>query len=209
LRICPDFLLTTYHSHLRKRLSHRDFRGYFSHSDHLAQPEKVKSDHLFFVSDPRCGAVFSGWRSKSDHLPLSCTIFVHRKTVETEAESPAAAIRLFCHFCGQKRVWASARKNAFGCRLRKAKCSACYNGEGAEREGKLRPVQRPLPKLQWEGTGLKTLCMSFYARLCKLSAGPPIAAFDLRRLKSGNIPHIRVTKQAESVVGCGGRRLKP
>ena len=44
--------------------------------------------------------------------------------------------------------------------------------------------------------------------LCKLSAGPPIAAFDLRRLKSGNIPHIHVTKQAESVVGSGGPRLK-
>ena len=70
-------------------------------------------------------------------------------------------------------------------------------------------MQRLTPKLQWEGTGLTRHCLSCYARLCKLSAGPPIAAFDLRRLKSGYTPHIRVTQQAESVMGSGGRRLKP
>ena len=70
-------------------------------------------------------------------------------------------------------------------------------------------MQRFTPKLQWEGIGLTVHCLSYYARRGKLSAGPPIAAFDLRRLKSGYAPHIRVTKQAESVVGSGGRRLKP
>jgi hypothetical protein len=109
-----------------------DFHGYFSHSDHLAQPEKVKSDHLFFVPDPRCGAEFTGRRAHCDHLLLSRTIFVHRKTAETEAESSAAAIQLFCHFCGQKWVWASARKNAFGCRLRKAERFACPTSQVGE-----------------------------------------------------------------------------
>ena len=66
-----------------------------------------------------------------------------------------------------------------------------------------------IPKLQWEGTELTMPCLSFHARYGKQSAGPPIAAFDLRRLKNGNAPYIRVTKQAESVVGSGGRRLKP
>ena len=89
------------------------------------------------------------------------------------------------------------------------RCIACYNGEGAERGGNPRTVQRQLPKLQWEGTGLTAHCLSCHARYGKLSAGPPIAAFDLRRLKGGNTPRIRVTQQAESVVGCGGRRLKP
>ena len=70
-------------------------------------------------------------------------------------------------------------------------------------------MQRPIPKLQWEETGLTAHCLSCHARNGKLSAGPPIAAFDLRRLKSGYAPHIRVTQQAESVVGSGGRRLKP
>jgi len=58
-------------------------------------------------------------------------------------------------------------------------------------------------------TGLTVPCLSCHARSCKLSSGPLIAAFDLRRLKNGNIPYIRVTKQVESVVGSGGCRLKP
>ena len=64
----------------------------------------------------------------------------------------------------------------------------------------------PYPR---EGTGLTMPCLSCHARFGKQSAGPPIAAFDLRRLRSGQAPHTRVTKQAESVVGSGGRRLKP
>ena len=84
------------------------------------------------------------------------------------------------------------------------KDTACYNGDTPKNGGDDRPIQRPTPKLQWEGTGLTRHCLSCHARLCKLSAGPPIAAFDLRRLKNGNAPYIRVTKQAESVVGSGG-----
>ena len=103
---------------------------------------------------------------------------------------------------------ASPGGEAFILRTMGPLCIACYNGEGPERAENLRSVQRQLPKLQWEGIGLTVHCLSFYARHGKLSAGPPIAAFDLRRLKSGNIPHIRVTQQAESVVGSGGRRLK-
>ena len=80
-------------------------------------------------------------------------------------------------------------------------CIASYNGEGPERVENLRSVQRQLPKLQWEGIGLTVHCLSFYARHGKLSAGPPIAAFDLRRLKSRSTLLIRVTQQAESVVG--------
>jgi hypothetical protein len=48
------------------------------HVDHLTQPDGVKSDHLAFFPDPRCGAVFNGKRAQSDHLPLSCTVFVPR-----------------------------------------------------------------------------------------------------------------------------------
>ena len=70
-------------------------------------------------------------------------------------------------------------------------------------------MQRPIPKLQWERTGLTAHCLSCHARNGKLSAGPPIAAFDLRRLKGGNTPRIRVTQQAESAVGSGRCRLKP
>ena len=79
---------------------------------------------------------------------------------------------------------------------------ACYNGEGPERAGNPRSVQRQLPKLQ-----LTVQCLSSHARYGKLSAGPPIAAFDLRRLKGGNTPRIRVTQQAGSVVGSGGASL--
>ena len=65
------------------------------------------------------------------------------------------------------------------------KYTACYNGDTPKNGGDGRPMQRPTPKLQWEGTGLTRHCLSFHARLRKLSAGPPIAAFDLRRLRSG------------------------
>ena len=65
------------------------------------------------------------------------------------------------------------------------KCTACYNGDTPKNGGDGRPMQRPTPKLQWEGTGLTRHCLSCHARLRKLSAGPPIAAFDLRRLRSG------------------------
>ena len=58
-----------------------------------------------------------------------------------------------------------------------------------------------------EVIGLTGHCLSFYARLCKLLAAPLIAAFDLRRLNHRSNPYIRVTKQAESVMSCGGRRL--
>ena len=65
------------------------------------------------------------------------------------------------------------------------KDTACYNGDTPKNGGDGRPMQRPTPKLQWEGTGLTRHCLSCHARLRKLSAGPPIAAFDLRRLRSG------------------------
>ena len=65
------------------------------------------------------------------------------------------------------------------------KYTACYNGDTPKNGGDGRPMQRPTPKLQWEGTGLTRHCLSCHARLRKLSAGPPIAAFDLRRLRSG------------------------
>ena len=65
------------------------------------------------------------------------------------------------------------------------KCTACYNGDTPKNGGDGRPMQRPTPKLQWEGTGLTRHCLSCHARLRKLSAGPLIAAFDLRRLRSG------------------------
>lgn len=65
------------------------------------------------------------------------------------------------------------------------KDTACYNGDTPKNVGDDRPMQRSTPKLQWEGTGLTRHCLSCHARLRKLSAGPPIAAFDLRRLRSG------------------------
>ena len=65
------------------------------------------------------------------------------------------------------------------------KDTACYNGDTLKNGGDDRPIQRSTPKLQWEGTGLTRHCLSCHARLRKLSAGPPIAAFDLRRLRSG------------------------
>ena len=65
------------------------------------------------------------------------------------------------------------------------KDTACYNGDTPKNGGDDRPIQRSTPKLQWEGTGLTRHCLSCHARLRKLSAGPPIAAFDLRRLRSG------------------------
>ena len=65
------------------------------------------------------------------------------------------------------------------------KDTACYNGDTPQKGGDDRPMQRFTPKLQWEGTGLTRHCLSCHARLRKLSAGPPIAAFDLRRLRSG------------------------
>ena len=75
------------------------------------------------------------------------------------------------------------RKSAFG--ICGNKYTACYNGDTPKNGGDGRPMQRPTPKLQWEGTGLTRHCLSCHARLRKLSAGPPIAAFDLRRLRSG------------------------
>ena len=65
------------------------------------------------------------------------------------------------------------------------KGTACYNGDTPKNGEDDRPMQRSTPKLQWEGTGLTRHCLSCHARLRKLSAGPPIAAFDLRRLRSG------------------------
>ena len=84
------------------------------------------------------------------------------------------------------------------------KDTACYNGDTPQAGGDDRPMQRLTPKLQCEGTGLTRHCLSCHARLYKLSAGLPIAAFDFLRLKSGYAPHIRVTQQAESVTGSGG-----
>ena len=89
--------------------------------------------------------------------------------------------------------WSHQRaKTAFRRLRRKAvlslcgnKDTACYNGDTPKNGGDGRPMQRPTPKLQWEGTGLTRHCLSCHARLRKLSAGPPIAAFDLRRLRSG------------------------
>ena len=73
------------------------------------------------------------------------------------------------------------------------KYTACYNGDTPKTGEDDRPMQRPTPKLQWEGTGLTMPCLSCHARFGKQSAGPPIAAFDVRRLKNGNTPYIRVT----------------
>ena len=122
---------------------------------------------------------------------------------ETNAQ-PAPATGLFTGFGVRPQQAETAVSSLCG-----NKDTACYNGDTPKNGGDDRPMQRFTPKLQWEGTGLTRHCLSCHARLCKLSAGPPIAAFDLRRLKNGNAPYIRVTKQAESVVGSGGRRLKP
>ena len=103
--------------------------------------------------------------------------------------------------------------------VHRAELRRCTGGLGASAPNKLRRVYTgallatmvtapevrefstlcsgPYSTLQWEGTGLTAHCLSFHARYGKLSAGPPIAVFDLRRLKSGNTPHIRVTQQAE------------
>ena len=83
------------------------------------------------------------------------------------------------------------------------KYTACYNGDTPETGGEDRPMRRPTPKLQWEGTGLTRHCLSCHARFGKLSAGPPIAAFDLRRLRSGQ--HRTLVSQSK-LNGSGQRR---
>jgi len=47
----------------------------FSSFHHLGQPTGGKTDHLWKIPDPRCGAVWWAGGRVSDHLPLSCTFF--------------------------------------------------------------------------------------------------------------------------------------
>ncbi len=114
--------------------------------------------------------------------------FVGQYSVRETNAQPAPATGLFKGF----GTLSQQAKTDFRRRRRKSvlslcgnKGTACYNGDTPKSGGDGRPMQRPTPKLQWEGTGLTRHCLSCHARLRKLSAGPPIAAFDLRRLRSG------------------------
>ena len=72
-------------------------------------------------------------------------------------------------------------------------CIACYNGEGPE-SAEISALGGG-PYLSYNGrvTGLTLHCLSCYARRGKLSAGPLIAAFDLRRLKHWSRSNIFVS----------------
>ena len=86
---------------------------------------------------------------------------------------------------------------------------ACYNGDTPKTGEDDRPMQRPIPKLQWEGTGLTRHCLSYSRSIWQTVSRPSHCGVRFAQVEKRTTPHTRVTKQAESVVGSGGRRLKP
>ena len=86
---------------------------------------------------------------------------------------------------------------------------ACYNGDTPKTGEDDRPMQRPTPKLQWEGTGLTAHCLSYPRSFWQTVSQPSHCGVRFAQVEKRTTPHTRVTKQAESVVGSGGRRLKP
>ena len=89
------------------------------------------------------------------------------------------------------------------------KDTACYNGDTPKTGEDDRPMQRPIPKLQWEGTGLTRHCLSYSRSFWQTVSQPSHCGVRFAQVEKRTTPHTRVTKQAESVVGSGGRRLKP
>ncbi|MEH2936687.1 TetR/AcrR family transcriptional regulator [Acutalibacter sp. JLR.KK004] len=77
------------------------------------------------------------------------------------------------------------------------------------KKGEDRPMQRPIPKLQWEGTGLTRHCLSYPRSFWQTVSRPSHCGVRFAQVEKRTTPHTRVTKQAESMVGSGGRRLKP
>ena len=86
---------------------------------------------------------------------------------------------------------------------------ACYNGDTPKTGEDDRPMQRPIPKLQWEGTGLTRHCLSYSRSIWQTVSRPSHCGVRFAQVEKRTTPHTRVTKQAESVVGSGGCRLKP
>ena len=86
---------------------------------------------------------------------------------------------------------------------------ACYNGDTPQTGEDDRPMQRPTPKLQWEGTGLTAHCLSYPRSFWQTVSRPSHCGVRFAQVEERETPYIRVTQQAESVVGSGGRRLKP
>ena len=89
------------------------------------------------------------------------------------------------------------------------KGTACYNGDTPQKGGEDRPMRRPTPKLQWEGTGLTRHCLSYPRSFWQTVSRPSHCGVRFAQVEKRTTPHTRVTKQAESLVGSGGRRLKP
>ena len=111
------------------------------------------------------------------------------------------------HQQAKTAFWRSRRKAVLS--LCGNKDTACYNGDTPKTGEDDRPMQRPIPKLQWEGTGLTRHCLSYSRSFWQTVSQPSHCGVRFAQVEKRTTPHTRVTKQAESVVGSGGRRLKP
>lgn len=77
------------------------------------------------------------------------------------------------------------------------KGTACYNGDTPQKGGEDRPMRRPTPKLQWEGTGLTRHCLSYPRSFWQTVSRPSHCGVRFAQVEKRTTTHTRVTKQAE------------
>ena len=65
------------------------------------------------------------------------------------------------------------------------------------KKGGDRPMRRPTPKLQWEGTGLTRHCLSYPRSFWQTVSQPSHCGVRFAQVEKRTTTHTRVTKQAE------------
>ncbi len=65
------------------------------------------------------------------------------------------------------------------------------------KKGGDRPMRRPTPKLQWEGTGLSRHCLSYPRSFWQTVSRPSHCGVRFAQVEKRTTTHTRVTKQAE------------
>ena len=66
-----------------------------------------------------------------------------------------------------------------------------------QKKGGDRPMRRPTPKLQWEGTGLTRHCLSYSRSFWQTVSQPSHCGVRFAQVEKRTTTHTRVTKQAE------------
>ena len=66
-----------------------------------------------------------------------------------------------------------------------------------QKKGGDRPMRRPTPKLQWEGTGLTRHCLSYPRSFWQTVSRPSHCGVRFAQVEKRTTTHTRVTKQAE------------